>query len=522
MEKLRGTATRLFYLVFVLAMGWLLFNVVFLNPWFDYSPLIALPLAAVWLAAFFGLWKLAGRLQGYWSAHEKRCLLGFFLLLSAVQLLFYWQAGSWPNCDLERVYTGAYNYTITGIIEDPYLDYFYKYPNNMPLTILLQFFFRVFYRLTGSTGFLWIGIAYNVVCIDLAYLFLYLCGRELGGVRLGSAAMGLLLLCVPLHCYITTFYTDTTTMLYPPLALWLWIQMHKAKSRRVWLAALAALAVAVGFGMKQKYSVVIVLIAIVIDGLLRAPKAALAVAASTLAAFLLWSSLFDGFMYAHILDREKAKDAATPFLSWIMMSLKGDGTHNPEDNYLIWYWPTAEERKWQAKEEIKRRLQEYGPIGYLQFLNRKGVRSFGSGDLDVQTNPALSPMRDTFIVQCTWERGRYWDEFRYVAQGYHIALFSLLIAGAAAAARRRDWRCFVPHLSFFGLYLFLLLWEARQRYLINYMGMFTLSAAFGLLMLEEARRRRAEKAARPAGTGAEKDALEPRIPAAEGENPPAG
>ena len=80
----------------------------------------------------------------------------------------------------------------------------------------------------------------------------------------------------------------------------------------------------------------------------------------------------------------------------------------------------------------------------------------------------------------------------------------------------------MPHLSFFGLYLFLLLWEARQRYLINYMGMFTLSAAFGLLMLEEARRRRAEKAARPAGTGAEKDALEPRIPAAEGENPPAG
>ena len=75
-----------------------------------------------------------------------------------------------------------------------------------------------------------------------------------------------------------------------------------------------------------------------------------------------------------ILDREKAKDAATPFLSWIMMSLKGDGTHNPEDNYLIWYWPTAEERERQAKEEIKRRLQEYGPIGYLQFLNRKGVR----------------------------------------------------------------------------------------------------------------------------------------------------
>ena len=81
----------------------------------------------------------------------------------------------------------------------------------------------------------------------------------------------------------------------------------------------------------------------------------------------------------------------------------------------------------------------------------------------------------------------------------------------------------MPHLSFFGLYLFLLLWEARQRYLINYMGMFTLSAAFGLLMLEEARRRRAEKAARPAGDGGKKGCSgAPGSPPRRGENPPAG
>ena len=88
------------------------------------------------------------------------------------------------------------------------------------------------------------------------------------------------------------------------------------------------------------------------------------------------------------------------------MSLKGDGTHNPEDNYLIWYWPTAEERKWQAKEEIKRRLQEYGPIGYLQFLKPQGgCAASAAATSTSRPTPALSPMRDTFIVQCTWETG---------------------------------------------------------------------------------------------------------------------
>lgn len=483
MEKLCNGATRLFYLVFLALMGLLLFNTVFFNPWFDYHPLVALPLAAAWLAAFFGLWRLCGRLQARFEAAQGRWLLGFFLLLCAVQLFFYWQAGAWPNGDLERVYVGAYNYTVAGVIEDPYLDYFYKYPNNMPLTILLQFFFRIFYRLTGSDNFILVGVLYNLLCIDLGYLFVYLCARQIGGVRLGFCSLGLLLLCLPLHCYITFFYTDTTTLFYAPFAVWLYLCLRRQQRVGLWLAQAALLGLVAGFGIKQKYSVVIALVAVVIDALLRCPLKAAAVAAAVAAGFLLWGAVFDGFMYAHILDRQKARDAATPFLSWVMMSMRGDGSHNPEDNMVIWYWPTKEEREWQARVEIRRRLEEYGPAGYLAFLNRKGVRSFGSGDLDVMSNPALSPMRQTFVNQCIWDKGRYYDQFRYIAQGYHLALFAVTLAGAAQALRRRDWRCFVPHLSLFGLYLFLLLWEARQRYLLNYMGLFVIAGAFGLSAL---------------------------------------
>ena len=63
---------------------------------------------------------------------------------------------------------------------------------------------------------------------------------------------------------------------------------------------------------------------------------------------------------------------------------------------------------------------------------------------------------------------------------------------AVLALRRRDGRCFVPHLSYFGLYLFMLLWEAGQRYQINYLGIYLICAAFGLQMLFEKRETIAE------------------------------
>ena len=502
MKKLSDRLTGVFYVLFLALFGWLFFNVVFLNPWFDYKPWLALPLAALWLAAFAGVFALAGRLAQFWAGHEKRCLLAFLLLLCAVQLFFYWQTAGYPTRDFERVYTGAYNYTIAGFIEDPYLDYFYKYPNNMPLMILLQFLFRAIYRVTGLTNFLVWGALFNAFCLDLGYLFVYLCAKKLGGVRAGVTALAVLGLCIPLQCYISIFYTDAVTLWFAPFALWFWLCLRGQTSRKKWLLQAAVFGLVVGFGMKIKYSVVIALVAILIDGVLRRPRRAAAVGAAALAGFLLWNSVFDGFMYAHILDRAKARDAATPFLSWVMMALKGDGTHNADDNYVIWYWPTKEQKEWQARTEIRRRLAEYGPVGYLEFLNRKGVRSFGTGDLNVMNMAADSPMRQTFLVEGISENGRWYDQFRYLTQGYHLAVFALTLAGAALALRRRDWSGFVPHLTMFGLYLFLLVWEAGQRYLLNYMGIFVLCAVFGLLQLDAARARRqaaaAQKQAAPA------------------------
>ena len=57
--------------------------------------------------------------------------IAFFVLLTIVQILLYNVRGGYHTRDFANVFTGAYNYTITGKIEDPYLDYFYKYPKDV-------------------------------------------------------------------------------------------------------------------------------------------------------------------------------------------------------------------------------------------------------------------------------------------------------------------------------------------------------------------------------------------------------
>ena len=92
------------------------------------------------------------------------------------------------------------------------------------------------------------------------------------------------------------------------VAVWLWLCLRDERRLRRWLLLALILGVVIGFGMKQKYSVVIALVALLIDGLLRAPKKAAAVAAAAAIGFFAWSAVFDSFMYAHILDKEKAEE----------------------------------------------------------------------------------------------------------------------------------------------------------------------------------------------------------------------
>lgn len=469
----------LFFIVFALLFSILFFQVVFFNPHYNYAPLAVVCFALFWLFVFFLLYRLTQHFKNRIERHEKLLLLGFGVLLLLTQIFFYWQLAVYPTNDYERVFTGAVNFSVNGFIEEPYLDYFYKYPNNMPLTIVLQFLFRIANRL-GFTNFYLIGVVFNAVCIHLTYVFVYLCCRCTCGISRGFFALLLLYFCLAIQCHIGVFYTDTITMPFAAFAMYMYLRLLKDGSWKGHLLAAVLLGLGMALGTKLKYSVVIVLVAILLDLLIRLKiKHLLALVISFLICFAAVNYGFNRFMYSNFLDETLAKDRSTPFTSWIMMGLNGDGSHNPNDNYLIWNLPTKEEKQQKAKEELQNRFTSYSPLEFLAFLNQKALYSFGSGNLDYGRNVGDSPRAQTVLVECISPGGRYFTAFDTFVQGYHVALFFLVIAGAVLAAKQRSVLLFAPYLAIFGLFLFLLLWESGQRYLFNFYGLCILTATSG-------------------------------------------
>lgn len=483
MQQRNGLSHRLqmlFWAVFTAAFGWLTFQVVFAQPFYPhYHWFTVLPAAAVWAGLLGGLWWLLHRCSQLLLRRTGLCLAVFFALLTLLQLLFYRQFACYPSRDFVTVFYGAYNYTIAGIIENPYLEYFYYYPNNLPLTIVLQFLFRAFYRL-GVTDFFTLGTVFNAACVDLAYLFLFLIVRKLKDTASAFFALGVLALCAPIQSYISYFYTDTTTMLFPLAAVYWGLCLMESAGLKQQLRYAALLGLFVGFGTELKYSVILSFLALCVTLALNGCRRQLALAALCVAlCFGAFRFGFNRFAYTHILDEDTAYDKATPMLAWIAMGMGGDGSHNAEDNYAVWAQETHAEKVAIAKQQLADRLTEKGIGGTLLFLNRKAVRSFGSGDMEYVLSLSYSPMRQTLGTKILEGHGTPYLVYDTFVQGYHVLLLCCLVLGGALALRRRDATLFLPQVAAFGLLLFLLLWEAGTRYLLNYYPILLLCALPG-------------------------------------------
>ena len=159
-----------------------------------------------------------------------------------------------------------------------------------------------------------------------------------------------------------------------------------------------------------------------------------------------------------------------------MMGLNGDGAFNEQDRVYAWSFETQEEKKENINQQIILRLKEHTPFTFLQHLNQKGVRSFGSGNMEYNYTISNSPVNQTFLVECVSPGTEEFVWMGHVVQGWHVMLFLLVIASGVISLAKKDYAVFVPLLAILGLYMFLLISEASRRYLTNYMGAYVLCA----------------------------------------------
>lgn len=446
-----------------------------------FLPLHTVPLLVCWAGAGLGialLWRAWGR-RGHAPRHEARtvglCLLGYFAVLLAFGLVM--QVKAQNTWDFPAVSIIAEDMVLTGKQPD---FYFERFPNNAPLLWLYVAVFR-FWRLFGAQRIMPGLVVLNCLCITAGALLLYLAAKELFGAKWALFALWAAMLCPAFLLYAPIAYTDTLTLPFAAGAYWLWLRARRAAlspgrgSAVPWVLGAFA---AAGLGALLKVTVAILAVAFVLDAVLlwrgRARFAWLAAGLALLAVLRV------GGMHLAQNALPRYDEPGIPYTHWIMMGLHGTGGYYDPDYEATLAWPTYAERVAFNWREIGRRLRAMGPLGFLDHCAGKLAYIISDGTYYAPSKLDRGPVYPNVLHKFIIAGEPYAGFLYYAADGWQLCLLSLCAAGAVLAMRRRERGLTVARAAVFGLLLFLLIWEARSRYLVQFLPLLLLCAMSAL------------------------------------------
>ena len=134
------------------------------------------------------------------------------------------------------------------------------------------------------------------------------------------------------------------------------------------------------------------------------------------------------------------------------------------------------------KTVLEERLKEMGPAGLVRHALDKIGYTWGEGTYYLPHKLAMGPTQPhSFWAEIFFEGRAHFSLFLRYANGLMLCMLLYLLAGALQKQSRDV--LFAARLSVCGLFFFLLIWEARSRYLVNYVPVLLLlfaAAAWGM------------------------------------------
>ncbi len=384
---------------------------------------------------------------------------------------------------------------------DPY--YFLTYPNN----ILIGFLFRAANKAAEvfEISNVWaVCIGVNLLFLDAGIVFGALCCKKLLPLRGYYLAFGLLIAVVGLSPYLTVPYSDTMALPFP-IAIFYFLLLYREQTtlgKRLVLALLLGMTTLAGYLMKP--TVVLVWIAWGIWLLLqkhrRPEKRAVVRALCVILAFVLGLGMVQGAqklakqtVLGEYNREELFYENEIPMTHFFMMGLHDEGglfgAYYGEDADTTRAIAGKREKMGYHLSVIRQRLADYGVFGFLKHLYQKyvwittdGTFFYGGEGHFHRDIPKEETGLRGLLQNFTYCETPFYQQ---VYGQYLHALWAFLLLGnlwfAVSSFRRRGMGMeFVMQLSLFGLFLFLMLFEARSRYLFLYLPFFILLASQGL------------------------------------------
>lgn len=456
------------------------------NVYYSENNFISLTITAImFIILYFIYKKLIYNKTNIGKKKEILIVIPIFIIILLIQLFVLNNLSVIPSWDFGVIFREAESYVLTGTRNVLwYPSYFEFYPNNMLLFAMLVKVLKV-----GS----YFGISFmhsawimNVVFITLSYVMLYFTLRKKFGNRVAIFGLLISLLFVAPFLYSSIFYSDTLSMFVGISFIFLYYILdfeHKVSIKNV--IVFIIFGILLFYGKSIKITSIIPFIAIMIAFVLDQNKRKVLINLFfTCLVFLILSSAFkimvvDNTRFAF----KEGTYGSFPYTHWVMMGIEdidrdnsgrnSYGGYNPEDyNYTLSFENGKEASKHNI-EEIKNRIKKMGFMGYYNYLCKKAVNTWTDGlffaDVKLQKD---NIHKDEKIYNAIFNNSTNKNALIYFSQGVEYLFLISLMIGSVIKLFRNNRDFDVVRLSIIGICFFLLIWENRSRYLLNFVPLF--------------------------------------------------
>lgn len=444
------------------------------------SLLITIPIFLLWIFCY----KKIKNIKEISLKTEIVVLISYFVIVSIIQIIVLKQLNVNPGWDFGVIYNNALKFATTGSRSGAtYIEYMQLFPNNIFIFLIMVLAIKIF----GFVGLAAIDSIHliNIIFIDISLLLIYLTVRKIFSKKEAIFSLLITFFFQALFIYTPIVYSDTLSLFIGILFIYLFTFIdNKINKKSIILFIIIGILAFIGKSIKV--TSLIVLIALMINHLYKYKIKNTIIALLIIAVpFLSINLAFNKIIVPAGRFAFKVNEYGSyPYTHWLMMGIEDIDADNSERNSYGGYnvndynktrsFETGKTAQKYNIEEYIRRVKKMGVFGYIEFLTKKNVNMWTDGYYFSNVAIGINPVNDTPLRK--WIRN---DDTKYYGiyfnQAVVYSFLLMLIIGSILKLKESEYKEIdYIRLSIIGILIFLSFWEARSRYLVNFIPIFIL------------------------------------------------
>ncbi len=393
--------------------------------------------------------------------------------------------------------------------------YFHQNPNNLFLLGVFRYFFVILNRF-GITEYIPYAAFLGAILVLLSVLFLFLTVKRHFGYKIAWLLFLISAPAIALSPWVVVPYSDTYGMIFSAFCFYTYSGFKTSKSARFKYINAALFSASLVVSSFVKPYVLLFIPAVLLVELLcffkakgckkakdkNASKNSNKKIIALILLVLVLSSMFtyilcDIFVQKSVgfmLDEQKAQEESFSLTHYFMMGLsQPHGSYAYEDMQYTMSFKGSQAKMQANIDEAFRRIQNMGFTGYMSFLFRKLSFSFTDGTFffarEGMFYAGVPPQESEFaqfVHQYYRGDGEYYNITAFLCQAQYMLLLLLMILGVFFNKHSSAKYIWLARIFTLGMVCFLLIFEARSRYVYSVLPVLYFAAIGGVLLLVNA------------------------------------